>query len=76
MMGKSTEWMGTGWGSNEMENTYTIVADGTGYGVGEWRLDSKDRGHQLKPTIAVISNTVDSGVRTVCPSRDGRYGVA
>eukprot|EP01083_Nonionella_stella_P279175 949688_1 len=61
--GKSSEWMGTGFGSHEMDHTYVIVADGVDNVVGEWKLTSKTRGSKLRRSITVTSNSVKNGVR-------------
>eukprot|EP01083_Nonionella_stella_P279174 949687_1 len=68
--GKSSEWMGTGFGSHEMDHTYVIVADGVDNVVGEWKLTSKTRGSKLRRSITVTSNSVKNGVRTVVVTRN------
>eukprot|EP01084_Bolivina_argentea_P172518 298851_1 len=70
MTGKSSEWMGVGWGGHSMDHTYAICADGEGTGVSEWTLGDNKRGTQLRKTITVQSDTVSNGVRTVVVTRN------
>ena len=72
LTGSSTSWMGTGWGSDEMTNTYAIVADGIDSNVGEWRLNSNNRGSKLSNSITVISDVINNNnkIRTVVLQRN------
>ena len=70
MSGESSRWFGTGFGSHEMDHTYSIVADGQDANVGEWRLNSDNRGSKLSNSLNIISNTVSGSTRTVVLTRN------
>eukprot|EP01079_Euglenida_sp_SAG-EU17-18_P002443 gene2443-3214_t len=62
-------WFGVGFGTQLMsDKPYTIVVDGSG-SVSERKLDDHAPGQPLQPSVAVLSNTVSSGVRTVVLQR-------
>jgi len=77
LIGPSGVWFGVGFNAHLMgDQPYTIVVDGTG-AVTERKLGDHDPGRQLSPTqVAVVSNTVTAGVRTVVLKRAFRGATA
>eukprot|EP01084_Bolivina_argentea_P195681 335631_1 len=73
MTGRSEDWIGFGWNSTRMNDTYAIIADGDTYAtsiVSEWKLGFGERGTQLKITVSVQNNSVSNQVRTVIVLRN------
>eukprot|EP01084_Bolivina_argentea_P173457 300447_1 len=69
--GIADEWIGFGFGSHAMPNTYSIVADGVVNGnISEYQLAHNSKGTELASTINVQSNTISNLVRTVILTRD------
>ena len=71
IQGEASVWFGVGFGAHAMGDLpWTLVADGNGQ-VSERKLGNHVAGSTLKPSVQVLSNTVDSktGLRTVVVSR-------
>jgi hypothetical protein len=69
LSGPATVWFGVGFGAKAMPDfPWAIVVDGSG-GVSERKLGDHAAGTLLQPSVKVVSNVVDAGVRTVVLSR-------
>ena len=69
LTGPDGVWFGAGFFAQSMnDKPYSIIVDGKG-AVSERRMDNHAAGTVLAPTVAVSSNTVVAGKRTVVLSR-------
>lgn len=70
MSGPSTVWFGVGFGTTLMADLpYAITVEGNTGNVTERKLGNHDAGSVLAKSVAVQSNTVADGVRTVVLTR-------
>ena len=72
LSGPENVWFGIGFDAQNMGNLpYTIVVDGTGE-VTERKLGNHEAGTLLKPSVTIISNSVENNQRTVVMTRSNR----
>eukprot|EP01060_Flectonema_neradi_P014145 TRINITY_DN20862_c0_g1_i1.p1 TRINITY_DN20862_c0_g1~~TRINITY_DN20862_c0_g1_i1.p1 ORF type:complete len:767 (+),score=171.44 TRINITY_DN20862_c0_g1_i1:37-2337(+) len=69
LVGPSDVWFGVGFNAGAMKDSpWTIVVDGTG-NVTERKIADQNPGVQLPPSVTVVSNTINNGLRYVTISR-------
>jgi hypothetical protein len=69
LSGPSQYWYGVGFDASKMADLpYAIIVDGNGQ-VQERILANHDPGHELQPSVKILSNTVTNGVRTIVLQR-------